>query len=200
MVRPWRMADQERGLLKERAAEVSVVLSSSMTNVSARLNLAGTVARLSNGSAQSFAEAASAGDRNLVGQGVSAADARRLRRRAASTTRRYGGTGLGLASSRRGATPRVLRPSRLAAGPGMAVGQTVTGALFTPMSHHHLDQSLGDERTGRRQHVLVHCSAARRDVANVLASQTNERHEPGRSPPIIELAADLLVHHVVLRH
>ena len=59
--------NQERGLLRERAAEVNLVLGSLISGVQARLNLVGTVVRVSNGSSDSFADAAGAGDRNLVG-------------------------------------------------------------------------------------------------------------------------------------
>jgi signal transduction histidine kinase/DNA-binding response OmpR family regulator len=88
--------DQERGLLKERAAEVNLVLGSLISSVQSRLTLVGTVARTSDESAQSFAAAASAGDRGVVAVAL-------------------------------------LRPTGdgfvvdLAAGAGMAVGQTVTG-------------------------------------------------------------------------
>jgi signal transduction histidine kinase/DNA-binding response OmpR family regulator len=58
---------QERGLLRERTAEVNLVLTTAIATVQARLNLVGTVARVSNGSAGSFTAAASPGDRNLVG-------------------------------------------------------------------------------------------------------------------------------------
>ncbi len=58
---------QERGLLKERAVEVNLVLGSSISNVQTRLTLLGTVARVGDGSAQSFAEAAGGSDRTLAG-------------------------------------------------------------------------------------------------------------------------------------
>ena len=64
------VGNQERGLLKERAAEVNLVLGSLITNISSRLNLVATVSRISNGSPKSFAEVAAAGDRTLVGQGL----------------------------------------------------------------------------------------------------------------------------------
>jgi len=58
---------QERGLLKERASEVSLVLASLISNVQAKLNLVGHVSQASSLAPQSFTNAASAGDRNLVG-------------------------------------------------------------------------------------------------------------------------------------
>ena len=58
---------QEAGLLRGRAAELSLVLGSLITNAQARLTLVGTVSQVSNGSPQSFARVASPGDRNLVG-------------------------------------------------------------------------------------------------------------------------------------
>ena len=64
------VADQERGLLKERTAEVNLVLGSLISNVSARLNLVATVSRISDGSPKSLAEVAAAGDRTLVGQAL----------------------------------------------------------------------------------------------------------------------------------
>src|SRR5687767_10536228 len=48
----------ERVLLKERTAEVNLVLGNLITSTQARLNLIGTVARVSGGSAQSFNEVA----------------------------------------------------------------------------------------------------------------------------------------------
>ncbi|MDQ3640421.1 MAG: response regulator [Actinomycetota bacterium] len=96
------VADQERGLLKERAAEVNLVLGSLISSVSARLNLVATVSRISNSSQKSFAEVSAAGDRTLVGQAL-------------------------------------LRPGpegfvvELAAGPGMAVGQLITGVRADAM-------------------------------------------------------------------
>jgi signal transduction histidine kinase/DNA-binding response OmpR family regulator/HPt (histidine-containing phosphotransfer) domain-containing protein len=89
--------DQERGLLRERAAEVSLVLGSLISSTQARLNLVGTVARVSGGSAQTFASVAGTSDRNLVG----------------------------IALVRE--TPDGF-VAELAAGPGMAVGQRMTGA------------------------------------------------------------------------
>ena len=50
--------EQEEGLLRERGAEVNLVLGSLISSVQNRLNLIGTVARISNGSPQSFAEVA----------------------------------------------------------------------------------------------------------------------------------------------
>jgi signal transduction histidine kinase/CheY-like chemotaxis protein/HPt (histidine-containing phosphotransfer) domain-containing protein len=93
---------QEEGLLRERAAEVSLVLTTAMSSVQARLNLLGTVAQVSNGSPRSFADVASPDDRNLVGVAL-------------------------------------VRPAPegfvvvLAAGPGMVVGQTFTGARADTM-------------------------------------------------------------------
>ncbi|MDQ6725280.1 MAG: response regulator [Actinomycetota bacterium] len=88
--------NQERGLLKERAAEVNLVLGSLISTTQARLTLAGTVARISNESPQSFADVAATGDRSR-------------------------------------STFALLRPgpqgftAELAAGAGIAVGQTLTG-------------------------------------------------------------------------
>ena len=87
---------QERGLLKDRAAEVNLVLGSLITTVQSRLTLVGTVARTTNGSAQSFADAAAPADRGLIGVAL-------LHE-----------------------TPDGFVVD-LAAGPGMSVGQTVTG-------------------------------------------------------------------------
>ena len=58
--------DQEEGLLRERAAEVNLVLGNLITTVQTRLNLVGTVVQMSNGSPDAFAKAAGATDRNLV--------------------------------------------------------------------------------------------------------------------------------------
>jgi signal transduction histidine kinase/DNA-binding NarL/FixJ family response regulator len=58
---------QERGLLRERASEVSLVLASLTSTVQAKLNVVATAARSSNLSPQSFTDAASAGDPNVVG-------------------------------------------------------------------------------------------------------------------------------------
>jgi len=98
-----RLVDsQERGLLRERAAEVNLVLGSLISTTQARLTLVGTVARVSNGSPQSFAEVAGKGDRTVAGFAL-------------------------------------LRPSpdgftaELAAGPGITVGQIVTGARADAM-------------------------------------------------------------------
>ena len=87
---------RERGLLKERAAELHLVLDGLISNLSAQLGLGATVARLTGGSPQSFAEVVATGDPNFNGQAL-------------------------------------LRPGpegfvvELATGPGMVVGQTVTG-------------------------------------------------------------------------
>ncbi len=62
--------NQERKLLTERAAEVQVVLGSSIANVSARLTLVATVARVSGESPSSFAELATVTDRALVAQAL----------------------------------------------------------------------------------------------------------------------------------
>ncbi len=61
---------QEQGLLMERAAEVNLVLGSLIASVHARLNLIGTVARVSGASPQSFTDVVGAGDRNLVGMAL----------------------------------------------------------------------------------------------------------------------------------
>jgi len=61
---------QERRLLDERAQDVNVVISGMITNITSRLTLVGTVARLSNGSPQAFAESASVTDRALVAQAL----------------------------------------------------------------------------------------------------------------------------------
>ncbi|MDQ3895649.1 MAG: response regulator [Actinomycetota bacterium] len=89
--------DQERGLLRERAAEVNLVLGNLIANVQARLNLMGTVVRVSNGSPQSFADVAGGAERGVIGAAVV------------------------------GATPEGF-VVELAAGPGLAVGQHLTGA------------------------------------------------------------------------
>ena len=62
--------DQERGLLRARAAEVSLVLGGLVSNVQARLNLIGTVTRVTGGAPESFAGVAGTNDRTLVGVGV----------------------------------------------------------------------------------------------------------------------------------
>lgn len=88
---------EERGLLNERASEVSLVLGSLVSNVQAKLNVVATVARGSNVSSQGFIDAASTTDQNLVGVAL-------------------------------------VRPAadgfvtQFAAGPGITVGQTFTGA------------------------------------------------------------------------
>ena len=88
--------DQERGLLRERAAEVTLVLGNLISNVQARLNLIGTVARVTDSSPERFASVAGGNERGV----------------------------LGVALVR--ATPEGL-VVELAAGPGLAVGQTLTG-------------------------------------------------------------------------
>jgi hypothetical protein len=60
----------ERVLLKERTAEVNLVLGNLISSTQARLNLIGTVARVSGGSAQSFNEVAGLGDKSLQGVAV----------------------------------------------------------------------------------------------------------------------------------
>jgi signal transduction histidine kinase/CheY-like chemotaxis protein len=60
----------ERVLLKERTAEVNLVLGNSITSTQSRLNLIGTVTRVSGGSAQSFQEVAGVNDRNLLGVAI----------------------------------------------------------------------------------------------------------------------------------
>src|SRR5687768_3796654 len=59
--------DQERGLLRERANEVGFVVESRMATVQARLELAGTVALVSNGSPESFAAIPAPPDPGLLG-------------------------------------------------------------------------------------------------------------------------------------
>jgi signal transduction histidine kinase/CheY-like chemotaxis protein len=59
--------DQERGLLRERANEVGFVAESRMATVQARLELAGTVALVSNGSPESFAAIPTPPDAGLLG-------------------------------------------------------------------------------------------------------------------------------------
>ena len=60
----------ERVLLKERTAEVNLVLGNLISATQARLTLIGTVARVSGGSAQSFNEVASLNDRSLLGVAI----------------------------------------------------------------------------------------------------------------------------------
>ena len=60
----------ERVLLKERTAEVNLVLGNLISSTQARLNLIGTVTRVSGGSAQSFNEVAGLSDRNLMGVAI----------------------------------------------------------------------------------------------------------------------------------
>ena len=59
--------DQERGLLRERANEVGFVVESRMATVQARLELAGTVALVSDGSPASFAAIPTPPDPGLLG-------------------------------------------------------------------------------------------------------------------------------------
>ncbi|HET7722096.1 MAG TPA: response regulator [Acidimicrobiales bacterium] len=59
--------DQERGLLRERANEVGFIVESRMATVQARLELAGTVALVSNGSPESFAAIPAPPDPGLLG-------------------------------------------------------------------------------------------------------------------------------------
>jgi signal transduction histidine kinase/CheY-like chemotaxis protein len=61
---------QERKLLTERAAEVHVVLTSMISNVSARLTLVATVARVSGESPASFSELSTVADRALAAQAL----------------------------------------------------------------------------------------------------------------------------------
>ena len=60
----------ERVLLKERTAEVNLVLGNLIASTQARMNLIGTVTRVSGGSAQSFNEVAGVSDRSLVGVAI----------------------------------------------------------------------------------------------------------------------------------
>ncbi|HJV08173.1 MAG TPA: histidine kinase dimerization/phospho-acceptor domain-containing protein, partial [Acidimicrobiales bacterium] len=62
--------EHERVLLKERSAEVNLVLGNLISNVHSRLTLIGTVVRVSGGSATSFREVAGAGDRGVTGVGL----------------------------------------------------------------------------------------------------------------------------------
>ncbi len=102
----WMMRNlvnaQERGLLKERAAEIGLVLTSSISGVQAKLNLVGTVAKQENASSQSFTDAASGGNPNVVG----------------------------VALLRPGTDGFIVER---AAGPGFAVGQTITGPRAAAM-------------------------------------------------------------------
>jgi signal transduction histidine kinase/CheY-like chemotaxis protein len=59
--------DQERGLLRERANEVGFLVESRMATVQARMELAGTVALVSNGSPESFAAIPTPPDAGLLG-------------------------------------------------------------------------------------------------------------------------------------
>jgi signal transduction histidine kinase/DNA-binding response OmpR family regulator len=60
----------ERVLLKERTAEVNLVLGNLISSTQARLNLIGTVTRVSGGSEASFREVAGLGDRSLSSVGI----------------------------------------------------------------------------------------------------------------------------------
>ncbi len=60
----------ERVLLKERTAEVNLLLGNLISSTQARLNLIGTVTRVSGGSAESFNEVAGLADRSLVGVAI----------------------------------------------------------------------------------------------------------------------------------
>jgi signal transduction histidine kinase/CheY-like chemotaxis protein len=60
----------EQVLLKERTAEVNLVLGNLISSTQARLNLIGTVARVSGGSPQSFGEVAGLGDKSLLAVGI----------------------------------------------------------------------------------------------------------------------------------
>jgi hypothetical protein len=88
--------DQERGLLRERAAEVTLVLGNLVSSQQARLTLIGTVARVTESSADRFASVAGGNERST----------------------------LGVALVR--PTPEGL-VVELAAGPGLRVGQVLTG-------------------------------------------------------------------------
>ena len=88
--------DQERGLLRERAAEVTLVLGNLISSVQARLNLIGTVARVTGSSPERFASVAGGSERNVAGVALVRA------------------------------TPEGL-VVELAAGPGLTVGETLTG-------------------------------------------------------------------------
>ena len=59
--------DQERGLLRERAGEVGFLVESRMATVQARLELAGTVALVSDRSPESFAAVPTPPDPGLLG-------------------------------------------------------------------------------------------------------------------------------------
>jgi signal transduction histidine kinase/DNA-binding response OmpR family regulator len=61
------VGDQERGLLRERASEVGFIVESRMATVQARLELAGTVALVSNGSPEAFAAIPTPPDPGLIG-------------------------------------------------------------------------------------------------------------------------------------
>ena len=61
------VSDQERGLLRERASEVGFLVESRMATVQARLELAGTVALVSDGSPEAFAAIPTPPDPGLLG-------------------------------------------------------------------------------------------------------------------------------------
>ena len=60
----------ERVLLKERTAEVNLVLGNLISSTQSRLNLIGTVTRVSGGSAQTFNEVAGLNDRSVLGVAI----------------------------------------------------------------------------------------------------------------------------------
>jgi signal transduction histidine kinase/CheY-like chemotaxis protein len=60
----------QRVLLKERTAEVNLVLGNLITSQQSRLNLIGTVTRVSGGSAQSFNEVAGLNEKSLLGVAI----------------------------------------------------------------------------------------------------------------------------------
>jgi signal transduction histidine kinase/CheY-like chemotaxis protein len=62
--------EHERVLLKERTAEVNLVLGNLISSIQARLTLVGAVVRVSGGSATSFGEAAGAAERGVAATGV----------------------------------------------------------------------------------------------------------------------------------
>ena len=62
--------EHERVLLKERTAEVALVLGNLVSSVESRLTLIGTVVRVSGGSAAGFAGVAGAAERNVTAVGV----------------------------------------------------------------------------------------------------------------------------------
>ena len=70
----WAVRDlvekHERALLQERTAEVNLVLGNLIAATQARLNLIGTVARVSGGSAQSFNDVAGLNEKSLEGVAI----------------------------------------------------------------------------------------------------------------------------------